>query len=162
MVVTSTNAVVELNNANIVGEHLQLNSGNAVFAGLFDQPSSTQIASSNNNNASLVRMGSGSLRAVAGNSSWTGDVQLRNSSNANTNTYGITVNQDATLDLSGVLSAVTNSGTTATGHALFKQGAGLLSLSGTAGNTASGTTFVNEGTLQLNKQGATWQSTARW
>jgi autotransporter-associated beta strand protein len=99
-------------------------------------------------------MGSGSLRAVSGTNAWSGPINLRNSTNTNTNTYGITVTDAATtLDLSGVVSGTGNTGA-ALANSLFKMGAGTLSLSGSASNTLGGTLFVQEGTLQLNKSGA--------
>src|SRR5262249_49601256 len=62
------------------------------------------------------------------------------------NTYGITVNSGATLDVSGIVSSSAASD-------LFKEGPGTLKYSGSAANAVSGRTFVQEGTLQLNKLG---------
>jgi autotransporter-associated beta strand protein len=145
--VSGPNSVLELAGANVVGEQLTLSlaAGSTSQVGVFDQASTIQIAPNNGADA-VVRMGSGGLRAVSGNNSWTGPISL--SSGATGNTFGVTTAGSSTLDISEVISASDGS------NALFKQGPGTLIFSGTQSNSVTGTTFVQDGTLVLNKQGA--------
>ena len=99
-----TGGVLELADAHVVGESLTLSVDTSSQAGLFDQGSTLQVSRDNSTDA-RVNIGSGGLRAVSGASSWTGSVTLTSSPAAGENTFGITVNADASLDISGVISA---------------------------------------------------------
>jgi len=103
--VTVNGGVLELNGVNITGKSLTLTAGS-----LSDQNQTVQLGTG----GTVAIMGSGALRATAGASSWTGPVTLANNAN-----LGITVAQNASLDLSGQL--------TGSGDFLFKQGGCLLS-----------------------------------
>ena len=138
--------VLELAGAHIGGESLILATTTTSQVGLFDQGSTVQV-SRNNSADALVNIGSGGLRAVSGDSSWTGPITLSSSPAAGENTFGITVNDAASLDISGVIGASNG------GNSLFKQGNGTLTYSGQSSNTMTGTTYVQQGTLVLNKQG---------
>ena len=136
--VSGANAVLELNGAAISGENVTL--GTTVSQpGVFDQPVTV------GGSPAPVQIASGGLRAVAGTTnSLTGNLIV--GSGATANTFGMTVGNNGSLDISGSVS-----GTAA--NSLFKQGTGQLIYSGATPNSLSGTTFVQEGTLTLNKRG---------
>ncbi|HXG08273.1 MAG TPA: autotransporter-associated beta strand repeat-containing protein [Gemmataceae bacterium] len=82
----------------------------------------------------------GTLRSVSGTNTWGGKVILNS-------TATIDVRANA-LTISGVISSpgVANAG-------LTKEGPGTLTLAGSQSNTYTGVTTLNDGTLQLDKQG---------
>jgi autotransporter-associated beta strand protein len=88
--------------------------------------------------------GTGALRSVSGTNTWAGSVVLIGAAGANVSTAvdagSLTINGNIYQQVASV--------------GLMKTGAGTLEMTGAQENTYGGSTFVNQGTLVLNKAGA--------
>ncbi|MFN4257799.1 MAG: autotransporter-associated beta strand repeat-containing protein [Gemmataceae bacterium] len=105
---------------------------NASGTGLFNGPVSTRR---------VAPEGTGAVRSISGDSTWTGNVSL----NANPTVFRNEAGTSLTLNGAITLGA--------TGNEFVKTGEGTLILAGTTDNIITSVSFVLSGTLVLNKQG---------
>ena len=130
-VVVSSGAALELDsNITITGETVGLQGSGITNGGI------TAVTTSLAN--------TGALRSISGNNTWSGSVILNG---ANGENAGIGV-EAGTLTVNGnIFQQLASIG-------LIKGGTGTLEMTGAQENAFGGSTFVNQGTLLLNKAGA--------
>lgn len=145
----SATGVLELDGNLVIGaEVLNPLTGSGINSTSSASANATGITArvTGQNVAAATILGSGALRAISGNSSWSGNITIT------TDNTVIAVDNTASLTLSGTISfgAATNINT-------LKAGRGQLTISGGTNNTATATDglVINQGTVELNKTGAT-------